>query len=115
MFVDEEYPPKTTFGDVKIKKNFLDVNTPEEYFQWTEGVLIPGLFNEQAYNDAPLSPNLFRYIQLQNKLIGSVRIRQQRAKAGCPSIARFAPPQPDFDRNCYSPMGGAFPCMIYFF
>lgn len=109
LFVDEEYPPTTTYGPVKIKKNFLDVNTPEEYFQWAEGVLIPGLFNEQAYNDAPLPSNLFRYIQLQNKLVGSLRIRQQRAKAGCVKIQRFAPPQPDFDGNCYSPMGGAFP------
>ena len=63
IFVEEE------FGDYN-EKSFIDVANFEEAWDWTESVMMPGLFE----SDVDDSGNIMMY----NQLVGAVRLRQQR-------------------------------------
>lgn len=63
IFIDEE------FGDYN-EKSFMDVRKFDEVWDWTNDVLIPGLFE----SDVDETGNIMMY----NQLVGAVRLRQMR-------------------------------------
>jgi ankyrin repeat protein len=70
-FIDEEFD----FDDAHIKKTFFDIATIEEFWQWVYGPLYGGLYPE---DEIFLSGR--KAIDEVSVLVGSVRIRQVRAK-----------------------------------
>ena len=72
LFLDEEFP------DISIYKNYFDIMTHEEFWQWTEGVLNPGLYaGEEWYSGAPTGtekPSILNTLGM----LGSLQIRQVR-------------------------------------
>ena len=70
-FVDEEFNPE----DAHIKKTFFDIGTVEEFWQWVDGPLVGGL-----YPDTDKSKNGRNLIDDVSTIVGSIRVRQIRAK-----------------------------------
>ena len=85
LFVDEE------FEGASYKKNFNEIMTIEETWQWITGPLVNGLYAEEYpigvddNGDAvPLPPNKMGNILFFNRLVGGARLRQVRyADDGC--------------------------------
>ena len=92
LFLYEEFP------DIEIYKNFFSIAQQEEVWDWTEGVLIPGLFPEyEWYSDTPIPAprDPYGYSAQELKVVGSVILRQVRVQ-----------PRPEeecknFGRKCY--------------
>lgn len=87
LLLDEEFTTRGAF----FKKNWHDVMTTEELWQWAEGPLTNAFFDSDLADtsnvtsiDAALpQPALF-----SNRLLGSVHVRQSRvAPTACPSVA----------------------------
>ena len=70
-FIDEEFNPE----DAHIRKTFFDIGTVEEFWQWVDGPLVGGL-----YPDTDVSRNGRKLIDDVSIIVGSIRIRQIRAK-----------------------------------
>jgi hypothetical protein len=70
-FVDEEFDP----DDSHIEKNFFDIATVDEFWQWIDGPLYGGLYpgNNLYINGRPALDEV-------SVVVGSIRIRQVRAK-----------------------------------
>eukprot|EP00002_Diphylleia_rotans_P032601 TRINITY_DN6860_c0_g1_i1.p1 TRINITY_DN6860_c0_g1~~TRINITY_DN6860_c0_g1_i1.p1 ORF type:complete len:759 (+),score=130.64 TRINITY_DN6860_c0_g1_i1:53-2329(+) len=67
VFIRREYPPEFS----TIRKDFSDIESVEEFWQWAQGPLTMAV-NEALQNDGYLS----RY----NRFIGRIRFRQVRVK-----------------------------------
>lgn len=69
-----------------------------------------GLFVEEGYDEEPLPENEKRYAQSYNKLIGALRLRQQRVRNdSCVTLLhQYGVPKDtlDYDTNCYGGFGG---------
>ncbi|ESO05740.1 hypothetical protein HELRODRAFT_171408 [Helobdella robusta] len=70
-----------TPGDNKNPgSNFLGMNSPGDYFDYLNNVLLPGLYQnwEKRYNDDTSIYEGFGFIFYENKLQGVPRLRQVR-------------------------------------
>jgi hypothetical protein len=65
-FIDEEFDQ----SDAHVRKTFFDIATVEEFWQWANGPLAGGLYPDTEKIDDVSS------------IVGSIRIRQVRAKPG---------------------------------
>ena len=91
LFLDEE------FQDASYKKNFHEIYTVEELWDWLEGPLLQGAYAEHSYNGAKKGHNERGYILDVMKLVGGIRIRQHRVeKDSCASRRFIDNPERDF-------------------
>jgi hypothetical protein len=83
---DQEFP------DITVYKSYKTIHNTDMYWQWMNGVLLPGIFNDEDYNGNPLSADEIGYLNSFNKIFGSIRLRQNRVRsgAGCNVVNQFA-------------------------
>jgi hypothetical protein len=86
IFLDEEFDVR----DAHTRKNFADVRSMEEFWQWVHGPLSTGLFPEKWYNGQALSASESSYLAHTNKLIGGMRLRQLRVPPKSCPLRTFA-------------------------
>lgn len=67
---DEEFP------GAQYKKNYEDIMTQGEWWQWAEGPLLNGLHPQEWGNGAPKEPSSQGYVLDIFRLVGDIRIRQ---------------------------------------
>ena len=84
LFLDEEIP-KSIF-----KKNFHDIMSKGELWDWIDGVLVPGVYQNRWYNGRLKDDDKNGYI-VENtmKIVGGVRIRQHRVDQNSCTSRRF--------------------------
>lgn len=79
-FLDEEFPGST------YKKNFWEIMTYEEYWEWLKGPVFDGMYPDQWYNGDLFNGNETGYLLHALQLVGTVQLRQMRVKKdGCES------------------------------
>lgn len=61
-----------------FRKNFYEIMTQEEIFEWLKGPLLGGAYPETSYTDRPLSLIDQQYILGYYRLVGGIRLRQAR-------------------------------------
>jgi hypothetical protein len=84
LFVDEE------FTSASFKKNWNDIMTFGELWDWLEGPLYNGLYNDKWYNHKTKEKHEQGYIIDQTmKLVGGVRIRQHKVARDSCNSRRF--------------------------
>jgi len=60
------------------KKNFYEIMTMGEFWEWMEGPLVNGLYPEEWYNGEAFTEGERGYVANYMRLIGGVQIRQSR-------------------------------------
>jgi hypothetical protein len=94
LFLDEEFP------GAQYKKNFFDVMTFEETWQWMQGPMLSGAYPNEWYNGDQFTPQEQGMVLYSAHLIGGVQLRQIRVRAGTcvvtPSFSDVAD-----SSNCY--------------
>ncbi|XP_053358417.1 polycystic kidney disease 2-like 1 protein [Clarias gariepinus] len=75
----------TTYYYTKVMNDlfvnsFESIGTMEDFWTYTEGPLIDGLYWTTWYNDQPLDTGLHSFIYYENMLLGVPRIRQIKVK-----------------------------------
>ena len=83
LFLDEE------FKTANFKKNFKDVMSLEELWEFMEGPLLQGAYPDEYYNGKQKSADDKSYILDVMKLVGGVRIRQHRVTSTSCQTRRF--------------------------
>lgn len=82
------------------KPGYDGLTTLKDFFSYTEGALMDGLYWEKYYNDKPVPQDQKGYIYYENKLLGRPRLRQLRVTSNSCVV------HDDFKReitNCYGP------------
>lgn len=90
LFLDSQ------FADTK--NTFRGLTTMADFWRFSEGPLMDGLYWESWYNEEPLKTEELGYIYYENKLLGVPRIRQLRVRNGSCEV------HPDFQQeilDCY--------------
>lgn len=86
----------TQFNDVM--NNFRGITTMKDFWRFTEGPMVDGLYWEKWYNNQNISADDLGYIYYENKLLGVPRMRQLKVKNGSCQV------HPDFQDEitaCY--------------
>ena len=83
LFMDEE------FKGSSFKKNFDDIMTVEELYQWLEGPMLEGVYPDTYYNGRMKGKDDTGYILDVMKLVGGIRIRQHRVSKNSCKSRRF--------------------------
>lgn len=86
----------TQFNDVT--NNFRGITTMQDFWRFTEGPLMNGLYWEKWYNNQNVSQEDLGYIYYENKLLGVPRMRQLKIVNGSCQV------HPDFQNEitaCY--------------
>lgn len=99
LFLDEE------FEGASYKKNFHDIMTQDEFWQWANGPLVSGLYPETYYNGVDLPPDKEGYILGVLRLVGGVELRQMRVSNSSCSERRYSQFGQRFDTksgSCYA-------------
>lgn len=73
--LDEEFP------DATYKKNFYEIMTKEEAWEWLLGPMTSALFVEEWYNGRKLNENETNYVYGVMEIVGKVQIRQHRVES----------------------------------
>uniref|UniRef100_A0A7S2SC68 PDZ domain-containing protein n=1 Tax=Mucochytrium quahogii TaxID=96639 RepID=A0A7S2SC68_9STRA len=81
---DEEFPvTDNTSGTPFFKKNFYDIYSFDEYWDWVQGPLIDAIYDDDYYNGQPFNDSS-RLVLPQglsgNRVTGSIRFRTVRVK-----------------------------------
>eukprot|EP00947_MAST-08B_sp_MAST-8B-sp1_P002987 g2987.t1 len=84
LLLDEEFP------DASFKKNFWDVFTPGEFWDWMEGPLLAGIYQTQWYNGDGYSVNETGYVSGVLQLVGGIQLRQARVRDNSCEERRYA-------------------------
>jgi hypothetical protein len=101
-FFDEEFP------GAQYKKNFFEVMTPGEAWQWAQGPMLNALWPTKTYSGANTSAVLQHYVLSTFRRVGPVRTRQVRVGPDSCSIRR----RKDLCVNRRNPfMGDQMECM----
>uniref|UniRef100_H2Y8T2 EF-hand domain-containing protein n=1 Tax=Ciona savignyi TaxID=51511 RepID=H2Y8T2_CIOSA len=90
LFVDAQFPD--------TKNTFKGMTTMQDYWRFSEGPLMDGLYWETWYNQQNVSEDDLGYIYYENKLLGVPRIRQLKVRNGSCEV------HPDFQEEitaCY--------------
>jgi len=90
LFLDTTFP--------ETKNTFRGLSTMADFWRFSEGPLVDGLYWESWYNEDPVENEELGYIYYENKLLGVPRIRQLRVKNGSCEV------HPDFRQEileCY--------------
>ncbi|KAA0168756.1 hypothetical protein FNF27_07106 [Cafeteria roenbergensis] len=74
LLLDEEFP------GASFKKNFYEVMTQGEIFEWLQGPMLGQLYPTESYSGRPLSPIQQQYALGYFRLVGGVRLRQLRVR-----------------------------------
>jgi len=74
LFLDSPFP--------ETKNTFRGLSTMADFWRFSEGPLLDGLYWETWYNEQPLAKDELGYIFYENKLLGVPRIRQLKVKNG---------------------------------
>lgn len=86
----------TQFKDVM--NNFRGITTMKDFWRFTEGPMVDGLYWEKWYNNQNISADDLGYIYYENKLLGVPRMRQLKVMNGSCQV------HPDFQDEitaCY--------------
>ena len=84
LLLDEE------FAHANHKKNYDDIMTYGEWWEWAQGPLLEGLFPDRDYNGRPLDPLQFGYVVNGDmRLVGGVQVRQARVGAASCDADRY--------------------------
>ena len=83
LFMDEE------FKGSSFKKNFHDIMTVEELYEWLEGPMLEGVYPDTYYNGRTKGKDDTGYILDVMKLVGGIRIRQHRVNKNSCRSRRF--------------------------
>ena len=65
------------FASANYKKNFLEIRSPDEFWQWVEGPLLSALYS----TDPSTPPYQQDYMNQYLRLVGGVQIRQFRVRS----------------------------------
>nr|XP_002119742.1 polycystin-2 isoform X2 [Ciona intestinalis] len=90
LFVDAQFPD--------TKNTFKGMTTMQDFWRFSEGPLMDGLYWETWYNQKNVSEEDLGYIYYENKLLGVPRIRQLKVRNGSCEV------HPDFQEEitaCY--------------
>jgi len=82
------------------KPGYSDLTTLKDFFDYTEGALMDGLYWEKYYNGKDVPKDQQGYIYYENKLLGRPRLRQLRVRSNSCVV------HDDFKREikeCYGP------------
>lgn len=60
------------------KKNFYEVMTMGEFWDWMEGPMLNGLYPTEWYNGDEFTPGEMGYVLNYLRLVGGVQVRQAR-------------------------------------
>ena len=82
-FIDEEFP------DASYKKNFEEIMTMGEFWEWVQGPFFEGVYENKWYNDRPF--NEFEKGMLLNyfRVAGPIQFRQNRVSNSSCRTRRF--------------------------
>ncbi|GFN78424.1 polycystin-2, partial [Plakobranchus ocellatus] len=79
--------------------SFRSITSVEDFWKFTKGPLLDGLYWDKWYNGQDLPPSTEGYIYYENKLLGVPRLRQLRVSTNsCTVNSEFA----SFITDCYS-------------
>lgn len=99
LFMDEE------FDSVSYKKNFYEIMTKDEFWQWMQGPLLAGLYQSTYYNGDTIPDDEQGYILGSLRLVGGVELRQMRVSNSSCSERRYTHFGERFDTKtgvCYA-------------
>ena len=68
------HPPQFEASKANFKKNFWDVYTMEEWWDWMEGPLVKGVYPRKWYNGVDFNANETGYISHFLQLVGGVQV-----------------------------------------
>eukprot|EP01029_Cantina_marsupialis_P003827 TRINITY_DN13859_c0_g1_i1.p1 TRINITY_DN13859_c0_g1~~TRINITY_DN13859_c0_g1_i1.p1 ORF type:complete len:852 (-),score=226.48 TRINITY_DN13859_c0_g1_i1:160-2715(-) len=83
LFLDEE------FEGAQYKKNFYEIMTMEEFWQWMKGPLINGLFQTEWYNTRAFTEDEKKLVIHNLHLVGKIQVRQLRVDKDSCYLRRF--------------------------
>eukprot|EP01063_Lacrimia_lanifica_P012712 TRINITY_DN19397_c0_g1_i1.p1 TRINITY_DN19397_c0_g1~~TRINITY_DN19397_c0_g1_i1.p1 ORF type:complete len:914 (+),score=350.76 TRINITY_DN19397_c0_g1_i1:121-2862(+) len=83
----------------KTKGGYLSISTSGAFFEYLEDTFVPNLFPVETYNGADLTRYSQRYMAVQNRVIGTARIRQVRVNPN--ENCRVSTAFRGFVRDCY--------------
>ena len=98
LLLDEEF---SVSAAPNLKKNFADVRSIGEFWDWVDGPLLKGLSTDKWYDGAARPEDNIGYLSHTNKLLGPMRWRQLRVKAEDCQLQDLG--DVTFSKLCYPP------------
>ena len=97
IFLDEEFPVSNT-SDPFFKKNFFQVGTFDEYWEWVQGPVVNGIYNNEFFDGTSYPPNSTSQFVVPNgfggnRIVSSIRFRTSRVRANDPAACKSLDPQ----------------------
>jgi hypothetical protein len=60
--------------------HFMGITTPQEFWDWTEDVFVPLVYEKRWYNGELKDENTLHTVGMHNSFVGGVRLRQTRSQ-----------------------------------
>lgn len=116
IFLDEEFPASNN-SDPFFKKNFFQVGTFDEYWEWVQGPVVNAVFNNRFFDGTSYPPNSTSQFVVPNgfggnRIVSSIRFRTQRVRPNDSAACKSLDPEVFRDLaegfpECYPPFSGA--------